>query len=88
VEEEHMGKASLLISIISGAVSLTRLMGDLAVIYLGLGWKVRKARRALEKELMKNGMSKEDARKIGAQYAALKDNTIYAIKRSIFRFHF
>jgi len=55
---------------------------------MGLGWKVRKARKALEKELIKTGMSKEDARRIGAQYASLKDNTVQAIKRSITGFHF
>jgi len=83
-----MGKtrSSLLFSIFSGAVSLVRLMGSLGMIYLSLGWKVRKARKALEKELIKMGMPKEDARRIGAQYSALKDNTIDALKQSIFRF--
>jgi hypothetical protein len=85
-----MGKTRslLIISVMSGAVSFTRLLGSLALIYLGLGWKVRKARRALERELIKSGMSREDARKIGAQYAALKDNAIKAIKRSATGFRF
>lgn len=85
-----MGKTrSLLIpSILSGAVSVIRLLGSLAMIYLSLGWKVRRARKALEKELIKTGMSKEDARRIGAQYAALKDNAIKAIKRSFIGFRF
>jgi len=78
----------LILSILDGAVFVIRLMGSLAVIYLGLGWKVRKARRAFEKELIRTGMSKEDAHRIGAQYAALKDNTVKAIKRSITGFRF
>jgi len=83
-----MGKTrSLLIfTAITGAVSVIKLLGSLAVIYLTLGWKVRRARKALERELMKMGMSKEDARRLGAQYAALKDSTVNALKRSIFRF--
>jgi len=54
----------------------------MAVIFLTLGWKVRKAREALEKELIKMGMPKEAAKRIGAKYAALKDDTINAMKRS------
>jgi len=81
-------RSLLIISVFSSAVSVIRLLGSLAVIYLGLGWKVRKARRALEKELRKAGMSKEDARRIGAQYTALKDNAVKAIKRSVTGFRF
>ena len=72
----------LIVTVFSGAVSTVRLLGSLAVIYLTLGWKVRRARRALEKELVKMGMPKEDAKRIGAQYAALKDDTVNAMKRS------
>lgn len=80
-----MGKTRslLILSVMSGAVSIIRLLGSLGLIYLGLGLKVRKARKALERELIKIGMSKEDARKIGSQYAALKDDAVNAIKRSI-----
>ena len=78
----------LIVSVIGGAVSAVRLLGSLAVIYLTLGWKVRKARRALEKELVKTGMPKDAAKRIGAQYAALKDDTINAMKRSFTGFHF
>jgi len=78
----------LILSILDSGVSAIRLMGSLVVIYLGLGWKVRKARRAFEKELIRIGMSKEDAQRIGAQYASLKDNAVKAIKRSIAGFRF
>jgi len=83
-----LARSLLVLSVIKGAVSVIQLLGSLTVIYFGLGWKVRKARKALEKELIKTGMSKEDARRIGAQYASVKDNTIQAIKRSITGFHF
>jgi len=38
--------------------------------------------RAFEKQLIKQGMAKDDAKRIGAQYAALKDNTENAFKQS------
>jgi CHASE1-domain containing sensor protein len=78
-----VGKRHLLIvNVIIGAASMVRLLSSMAVIYLTLGWKVRKARKALEKELIKMGMPKEAAKRIGAKYAALKDDTINAMKRS------
>ena len=78
-----MGKRHLLIvNVIIGAASMVRLLSSMAVIHLTLGWKVRKARKALEKELIKMGMPKEAAKRIGAKYAALKDDTINAMKRS------
>jgi hypothetical protein len=78
-----MGKNHLLIvNVIIGSASTVRLLSSLAVIYLTLGWKVRRARKALEKELIKMGMPKDAAKRIGAKYAALKDDTINAMKRS------
>jgi hypothetical protein len=78
-----MGKHHLLIvTVFIGAASTVRLLSSLAVIYLTLGWKVRRARKALEKELIRKGMPKEAAKRIGAKYAALKDDTINAMKRS------
>jgi len=43
-------------------------------VKLGNHWK--------KKELIKMGMPKEAAKRIGAKYAALKDDTINAMKRS------
>jgi len=80
-----MGRARipLILSVFISAAYVARLLGSLLVIWLTLGWRVRKARRALEKELIKQGMPKQEAKKIGAQYAALKDEAINALKRSI-----
>jgi len=76
-------KTSLILSVFISAAYLVRLLGSLLVIWLTLGWKVRKARRALEKELTNQGMPKRDAKMIGAQYAALKDEAVNALKRSL-----
>ncbi len=81
-----MGRSLLIVSVISGAVSVVRLLSSLGVIYLTLGWNVRRAKRAFEKELVKAGMPKEDAKRIGARYAALKDETLSALKIRAFSF--
>jgi len=69
----------------SGAVSVVRLLSSLFVIYLTLGWKVRRARKAFEKELIREGMPKEAVKRMGAKYAAVKDETLNALKaRTLF----
>jgi len=80
-----MGRSLLIINVISGAVSIVRLLSSLFLIYLTLGWKVRKAKKAFEKELIKGGMPKEAAKRMSARYAAIKDETLNALKaRAIF----
>ena len=78
-----MGRSMLITSVISGTVSVVRLLSSLFLIYVTLGWNVWRARRAFEKELVRGGMPKEDAKKMGARYAALKDETLNAMKRSM-----
>ncbi len=79
-----MGKTNslLVVSVISGTAVTVRLVGSLFIIWLTLGWKVRKAKKAFEKELMKQGMSKQDAERISGRYAALKDQAVNAFKGS------
>ncbi len=81
-----MGRSLLIVSVISGAVSVVRLLSNLFVIYVTLGWNVWRAKRAFEKELVKAGMPKENARRMGARYAALKDETLNALKTRAFSF--
>ncbi len=81
-----MGRSLLIVSVISGAVSVVRLLSNLFVIYVTLGWNVWRAKRAFEKELVKAGMPKENARRMGARYAALKDETLNALKTRGFSF--
>ncbi|MGD8505307.1 MAG: hypothetical protein PVF15_01415 [Candidatus Bathyarchaeota archaeon] len=81
-----MGETSglrLILSIFDSAASLGRLLISLVLIWLTFGWKVRRARKAFEKELIKQGMAKQDAKRIGAQYTALKDNIENAFKQSL-----
>ena len=81
-----MGRSLLIVSVISGAVSVFRLLSSLFVIYVTLGWKVWRAKRAFENELTKAGIPKEDARRMSTRYAALKDETLNALKTRGFSF--
>jgi hypothetical protein len=72
-------------SIIGAGLSLINLLLSLFVLWLTLGWRVRKARKAFEKQLIRQGMAKKDAKKLSAQYAKLKDDMMNALKRSVVR---
>ncbi|MGD0159016.1 MAG: hypothetical protein ABSB89_01820 [Candidatus Bathyarchaeia archaeon] len=52
-------------------------------MYLTLGWRVRKARTAFEKQLVSQGMSKEDAKRLGACYNDLKNNITNMLRRQV-----
>ncbi|MEM3770335.1 MAG: hypothetical protein QXG76_04030 [Candidatus Bathyarchaeia archaeon] len=73
-----------LTSIISAAFHTIRLLLSLFAIWLSFGWKVRKARKAFEKELVKAGMAKKDAKRLSAWYSKLKDDITRAFKSSAF----
>jgi len=75
-----MGRSLLIVSVMSGTVSVVRLLSNLFLIYVTLGWKVWRAKRAFEKELIKEGMPKADVRRMSARYAALKDEALNALK--------
>jgi hypothetical protein len=72
-------------SIISAGVSLIRLLLSLFVLRLTLGWKVRQTRKAFEKQLIRQGMAKKDAKKLSAEYSKLKDEMMNVLKRSFVR---
>ncbi len=60
-------------TVLSITTSIVRILGSLFALWVTFDWKVRKTRRAFERELVKQGMSKENARKISANYKVLKD---------------
>lgn len=72
-------------SLISAVLSLIRLLLSLFALWFTLSWKVRKARKAFEKELMQQGMAKRDAERLSAQFSKLKNEMISTLKGSIFR---
>jgi len=65
---------------------LSTLILSLGVIWLTLGWKVRKARKAFEKELVKGGMPKDAAKKLGKKYSSVKDEVMKQLWGSVGKF--
>jgi len=70
-------------TVIKSGLHVSRLGLNLGFIWLTLGWKVRKARKAFEKELVKGGMPKEDAKKLGEKYSSVKDEVMKQIWGSV-----
>jgi len=70
-------------TIIRAGLHLSRLVLSLGVIWLTLGWKVRKARKAFEKELVKGGMPSEVAKKLGKKYSSVKDEVMKELWGSV-----
>jgi len=71
--------------IFSMALSFARILLNFIALWLTLSWNARKARRTFEKQLVRQGMAKEDAKRIGSKYVALKDKIENAFKGSITR---
>jgi len=72
-------------SIVSAGVYLIRLLLSLFALWLTLGWKVRKTRRAFEKQLIRQGMAKKDAKKLSAKYSKMKNEIMNTLKGSLVR---
>lgn len=53
-------------------------------MYMTLGWRVRSAKRAFEKELLSMGMSKVDAKRLSSAFEELKDDLVGALKGGAF----
>ena len=70
-------------SILSIVTSIVKIVGSLFILWATFGWKVRKTRKAFERELIKQGMSKENARELSAHYKILKDQLISTLVYSI-----
>jgi hypothetical protein len=51
--------------------------------YLTLGLRVRQTRRAFEKQLISEGMSREDAKRLSGCYEDLKANLTVTVKEAL-----
>jgi hypothetical protein len=71
-------------SIITAGLYVIRLFFSLFTLWVTLGWKVRKTRKAFEKQLIRQGMTKKDAKRLSTQYSKLKDEMMSMLKGSIF----
>jgi hypothetical protein len=52
-------------------------------MYLTLGGRVRRTRRAFEKQLVSQGMSKDDAKRLSACYNDLKNSITNMLRRQV-----
>jgi len=66
-------------------VSIVSILLSLFSLWVTLGWRVRKTRKAFEKQLIQQGMSKKDAERLSAQYSRMKDEIVNTFKGSLFR---
>jgi hypothetical protein len=70
-------------SILSIAFSIAQLLGSLLVLWIILGWRIRRTRGAFEKQLVLQGMSREDAKRMSAIYSKLKNDVLGSIRTSM-----
>lgn len=80
-----MSAASVITTVIKSTPHLARMTLSLSWTYITLGRQVRKARKAFEKQLMSQGMTQEDARRLSACFEELKNSFVGMLKQGITR---
>jgi hypothetical protein len=78
-----MSAATIVTTVVKSSPYLARMSLSLFWMYLTLGSRVRKTRKAFEKQLMQQGMSKEDAKRLSACFEELKNNITGIIRQGI-----
>jgi hypothetical protein len=78
-----MSAASIVTTMIKSSPYLARMSLDNFWMYLTLGQRVRKTRRAFEKQLIMQGMSRDDAKRLSACYEELKNNITGVLKEGM-----
>jgi len=72
-----------IINILQISYFIFRIILCLLSSWISIKWKVRKARRAFEKEAVKHGISKEEARRLSEVFTALEGQLRDAVKASL-----
>jgi len=80
-----MNAVTLMKSLVKLTPHISILVLSLLWAYLTLGLRVRQTRRAFEEQLISEGMSKEDAKRLSACYQELKDNLSVTVKEGLVR---
>jgi len=75
--------ATVIVEVIKSSPSLVHMFLSLGWMYLTLGRRVRKTRRAFEKELLKQGVSQENAERLSFCFEELKRNITDMVKQGI-----
>ncbi len=80
---ENMCAATVMVEVIKSSPYLAQMALSLGWMYLTLGSRVRKTRRAFEKELVKQGVSQENAERLSFCFEELKRNVTGMLKQGI-----
>lgn len=80
-----MSAASVITTVIKSTPHLARMTLSLSWTYITLGRQVRKARKAFEKQLISQGMTQEDARRLSVCFEELKNSFVGMLKQGITR---
>jgi hypothetical protein len=75
--------ASVVTAVIKSSPHLAWMSLSLFWMYLTLGRRVSKTREAFEEQLIQQGMSKEDAKRLSACFEELKNNITGMLKQGI-----
>ena len=78
-----MSTASVVTSVIKSSPYLALMFLSFFWMYLTLGRRVGKTRKAFEEQLIQQGMSKQDAKRLSACFEDLKDNITGMLKQNI-----
>jgi len=78
-----MSAASIVAAVIKESPYLARMFFDLLYMYLTLGSRVRKTRKAFEKQLVLAGMAKDDAVRLSSCFEQLKNSITGMLKEGI-----
>ena len=78
-----MNAVSILSTVLKSIPHLAIVGLNLLWIYVTLGRRARKTRRAFEKQLIQQGMSKQDAQQLSVCYEDLKNNIRGMLKQGI-----
>jgi hypothetical protein len=81
----QMSEASTVTSLVLSAPYLIRMTLSLSWMYITLGSRVRKTRRAFEKQLIMEGMAKEDAVRLSVCFENLKNSVTQMLKQGVGR---
>jgi hypothetical protein len=78
-----MSVSSIFTTVFKSIPHIAIMLLSLLWMYLTLSRRVSKTRRAFEKQLTQQGMSKQDAQRLSACYEDLKDNITGMVKQGI-----
>jgi hypothetical protein len=78
-----MSAASMVVTVIKSSPHLALLSLNILWMYGTLNRRVNKTRKAFEKQLIKQGMSREDAKRISGCFEELKTNIAQTLKQGV-----